>query len=108
GRLRPLAVTTATRLPVLPEISTVAEFVPGYEATAWIGFGVPKNTPVPIVERLNEAFNAAIADATIKARLAELGAIAMPHNSPEEFAKYIADDAAKWAKVIKASGIKPE
>jgi tripartite-type tricarboxylate transporter receptor subunit TctC len=108
GRLRSLAVTTATRLPVLPDISTVAEFVPGYEASAWIGFGVPKNTPIPIVERLNKEFNAAIADSTIKARLAGLGAIAMPHNSPQEFAKYIADDAAKWAKVIKASGIKPE
>jgi tripartite-type tricarboxylate transporter receptor subunit TctC len=108
GKLRPLAVTTATRLPVLPEVPALAEFVPGYEASAWIGFGAPKSTPAAIVERLNKEFNAAIADATIKARLAELGAMTMAPNSPAEFAKHIADDADKWAKVIKASGIKPE
>jgi len=82
--------------------------VPGYEASAWIGFGAPKNTPAEIVDILNKQFNAAIADPAIKARLADLGAMVMPPNSPAEFAKHIADDADKWAKVIKASGIKPE
>jgi tripartite-type tricarboxylate transporter receptor subunit TctC len=108
GKLRPLAVTTTTRLDVLPDVPVLADFVPGYEASAWIGFGVPRNTPAAIVERLNKEFNAAIADATIKARLADLGAMVMAANSPAEFAKHIADDAEKWAKVIKASGIKPE
>ncbi len=108
GKLRPLAVTTTTRLDVLPDVPVMADFLPGYEASAWIGFGVPKNTPVAIVDTLNKQFNAAISDATIKTRLAELGAMVMPPNSPAEFAKHIADDAEKWAKVIKASGIKPE
>lgn len=108
GKLRPLAVTTATRLDVLPDVPVMADFLPGYEASAWIGFGVPKNTPAAIIDTLNKAFNAAIADTAIKARLAELGAMVMPPNSPAEFAKHIAEDAEKWAKVIKASGIKPE
>jgi tripartite-type tricarboxylate transporter receptor subunit TctC len=108
GKLRPLAVTTTTRLDVLPDVPVMADFLPGYEASAWIGFGVPKNTPAAIIDTLNQAFNAAIADAAIKARLAELGAMVMPPNSPAEFAKHIAEDAEKWAKVIKASGIKPE
>ena len=108
GKLRPLAVTTTTRLDVLPDVPVMADFLPGYEASAWIGFGVPKNTPAAIIDTLNKAFNAAIADAAIKARLAELGAMVMPPNSPAEFAKHIAEDADKWAKVIKASGIKPE
>ena len=108
GKLRPLAVTPTTRLDVLPDVPVMADFLPGYEASAWIGFGVPKNTPAAIIDTLNKAFNAAIADAAIKARLAELGAMVMPPNSPAEFAKHIAEDAEKWAKVIKASGIKPE
>jgi tripartite-type tricarboxylate transporter receptor subunit TctC len=108
GKLQPLAVSTAKRIDVLPDIPTIAEFLPGYEATAWIGFGVPKNTPPAIIDTLNKAFNAALADPTIKARLADLGAVAMLPNTSAEFAKHIADDAAKWAKLIKAAGIKPE
>jgi tripartite-type tricarboxylate transporter receptor subunit TctC len=108
GSLRPLAVTTRERLDVLPDVPVVADFLPGYEASAWVGFGVPKNTPAAIIDTLNKEFNAALADATIKKRLAELGALAMPANSPAEFAKFIGADAEKWAKVIKASGIKPE
>src|SRR5215475_6369375 len=108
GKLRPLGVTTTTRLDVLPDVPVLADFVPGYEASAWIGFGVPKNTPATIIETLNREFNAAIADPAIKKRLAELGAVAMAPNTPVEFAKHIADDAEKWAKVIRASGIKPE
>jgi tripartite-type tricarboxylate transporter receptor subunit TctC len=108
GSLRPLAVTTKERLDVLPDVPVVADFLPGYEASAWVGFGVPKNTPAAIIDTLNKEFNAALADATIKKRLAELGALAMPANSPAEFAKFIGGDAEKWANVIKASGIKPE
>jgi tripartite-type tricarboxylate transporter receptor subunit TctC len=108
GKLKPLGVTTPTRLDVLPDVPAIADVVPGYEATAWIGFGVPKNTPGAIIELLNKEMNAAIADSTIKKRLADLGAMAMPANTPAEFAKHIASDAEKWAKVIKASGIKPE
>ena len=108
GKLRPLAVATTTRLDVLPDVPVLADFLPGYEASAWIGFGVPRNTPTAIIETLNKEFNAAIGDPTIKKRLAELGAVTMPPNTPAEFAKYMADDAEKWTKVIKASGIKPE
>jgi tripartite-type tricarboxylate transporter receptor subunit TctC len=108
GKLRPLAVTTATRSDVLPDVPVMGDFLPGYEASAWIGFGVPKNTPPAVIDTLNKAFNAALSDATVRARLADLGAMMMAPNSPTEFAKFIADDAAKWAKVIAASGIKPE
>jgi tripartite-type tricarboxylate transporter receptor subunit TctC len=108
GKLRPLAVTTATRLDVLPEVPVMADYLPGYEASAWVGFGMPRNTPAPIIEALNKVFNAALADPTIKTRLADLGALAMKPNTPAQFASFIAEDAAKWAKVIKASGIKPE
>jgi tripartite-type tricarboxylate transporter receptor subunit TctC len=108
GKLRPLAVTTATRLDVLPEVPVMADYLPGYEASAWVGFGVPRNTPTPIIDALNKVFNAAVADPTVKMRLADLGALAMMPNTPAQFAAFIADDAAKWAKVIKASGIKPE
>ena len=107
-KLRPLAVTTKARLDVLPNMPTVAEFLPGYEAVAWIGFGAPKNTPAAVIDTLNREFNAAIADPAIRQRLAELGAIPMAPNTPAEFAKYIAADAEKWAKLIKAAGIKPE
>jgi tripartite-type tricarboxylate transporter receptor subunit TctC len=108
GSLRPLAVTSTNRLDVLPGVPAIAEFLPDYEASGWIGFGAPKNTPAAIIDRLNKEINAAIADDTIKARLADLGGIVMALNSPAEFAKFIAENAAKWAQVIKAAGIKPE
>jgi tripartite-type tricarboxylate transporter receptor subunit TctC len=108
GKLRALAVTTTERLAALPDIPTVGDFVKGYEASAWIGVGVPKGTPADIIAVLNKELNAALGDATIKQRLAELGATAVAPNSPAEFAKFIADDAAKWSKVIKSAGIKPQ
>jgi tripartite-type tricarboxylate transporter receptor subunit TctC len=108
GKLRALAVTTKARLDVLPDVPPVGDFLPGYETSAWIGFGAPKNTPAEIVDLLNKEINAAIADPTIKRRLAELGALTMAPNTPAQFAKFMADDAEKWSKVIKASGIKPE
>ncbi|MBV9969068.1 MAG: tripartite tricarboxylate transporter substrate binding protein, partial [Xanthobacteraceae bacterium] len=108
GKLRPLAVTTARRLDVLPNVPVMADYLPGYEASAWVGFGVPRNTPSSIVDALNKVFGAATADPTVKMRLADLGALAMMPNTPAQFASFIAEDAAKWAKVIKASGIKPE
>jgi tripartite-type tricarboxylate transporter receptor subunit TctC len=108
GRLRPLGVTTLTRMDVLPDVPPIADVVPGYEASAWVGFGAPRNTPAAIVETLNAAFNEAVADPAIQARLAELGATPMRPNSPAEFARHVAADADKWARVIKASGIRPE
>ena len=84
----------------------MGEFLPGYEASAWYGVGVPKNTPAAIVDKLNEAINAGLADPTIKARLADLGGVPMPM-SPAEFGKFIADETEKWAKVVKFSGAKP-
>jgi tripartite-type tricarboxylate transporter receptor subunit TctC len=108
GTLRPFGVTTVGRMDVLPDVPPIADFVPGYEASAWVGFGAPRNTPAAVIDILNRAFNEAIAEPTIQVRLAELGAMAMPPNTPAEFAKHIAGDADKWARVIKASGIKPE
>ena len=106
GKLRALAVTTATRSDALPDIPTVGEFLPGYEASPWYGVGVPKNTPAEIVDKLNEAINAGLADPTIKARLADLDGLPIPM-SPAEFGKFIADETEKWAKVVKFSGAKP-
>jgi tripartite-type tricarboxylate transporter receptor subunit TctC len=108
GKLRGLAVTTAERIPDLPDLPTVGEFLKGYEASAWIGIGVPRATPSEIVALLNREINAAILDRTIQQRLKDIGAVVAAPNSPGEFARFIADDAAKWAKVIKAAGIKPE
>ncbi len=108
ARLRALAVTSTKRLDVLPRVPAVAEFLPGYEASGWIGFGAPKNTPAAIIDTLNKEINAAIADDKIRTRLAGLGGIVMAPNSPAQFAKFIAENAAKWAQVIKAAGIKPE
>jgi tripartite-type tricarboxylate transporter receptor subunit TctC len=105
GKLRALAVTTATRLETFPDTPTVADFVPGYEASQWYGVGVPKNTPAEIVDKVNQAINAGLADPTIKARLADLGGVPMPM-SPAEFGKFIADETEKWAKVVKFSGAK--
>jgi tripartite-type tricarboxylate transporter receptor subunit TctC len=107
GRLRALAVSTATRWDALPDIPTVSEFVPGYEASAWFGVGAPRNTPVEIIENLNKEINAALADPKMKARLADLGGVVLP-GSPAEFGKLIADETEKWAKVIKSAGIKAE
>jgi tripartite-type tricarboxylate transporter receptor subunit TctC len=107
GRLRPLAVTTATRLEVLPNIPTVGEFVPGYEAIVWQGIGAPRNTPPEIVDKLNKEINTALADPKMKARFADLGSKALP-GSPADFGKLIADETEKWGKVIRAAHIKPE
>jgi len=107
GKLRALAVTSATRLEVLPDIPTLGEFVPGFEASYWLGFGAPKNTPSAIIEKLHAAIGATLIDPKIKARFAELGATPLVL-SPAEFAKLIADDTDKWAKVIRTANIKPE
>jgi tripartite-type tricarboxylate transporter receptor subunit TctC len=107
GRVRALAVTTATRSDALPDIPTVGEFVAGYEASIWYGVGAPKDTPADIVEKLNKEINAGLADPKIKARLAELGGPGLAL-SPVEFGRLIADETEKWAKVIQAANIKPE
>jgi tripartite-type tricarboxylate transporter receptor subunit TctC len=107
GRLRALAVTAATRSDALPDIPTVAEFVPGYEASNWYGVGAPKATPAEIVEKLNKEVNAALADPNMKARLADLGGTALA-GSPADFGKLIADETEKWGKVIRAANIKAE
>ena len=107
GKLRPLAVTTSTRADALPDIPTVGEFVAGYEASAWFGVGAPKNTPSQIIDKLNEAINAGLADPNMKARLADLGGTVLP-GSPADFRKLIADETEKWGKVIKSAGIKPQ
>jgi tripartite-type tricarboxylate transporter receptor subunit TctC len=107
GKLRALAVTTATRSEALPDVPSVAEFVPGYEASQWYGIGAPKSTPAEAIERLNRETNAVLAEPRMKARLAELGA-AVLSGSPADFGKLIVDETAKWAKVVKISGAKPE
>jgi len=107
GKLRALAVTSAARSEALPDIPTMAETVPGYEASAWYGMGVPENTSAEIIGRLNKEIVAALADSTIKARLSDLGAVPMPM-TPGEFGKFIADETEKWGKVIRAAHIKPE
>jgi tripartite-type tricarboxylate transporter receptor subunit TctC len=107
GRLRALAVTTATRLPALPDIPTVGEFVPGYEVSGWLGIGAPKNTPAAIIDKLNKEINAGLADPKLKAQLADFATTVLP-GSPADFAKLIDEETAKWAKVIKFAGIKPE
>jgi tripartite-type tricarboxylate transporter receptor subunit TctC len=106
GKLRGLAVTTATRAEALPDILTVGDFVPGYEASNWYGVGAPKNTPAEIVDKLNREINAALADPKIKAKLADLGGTALA-GSAADFGKLIADETEKWAKVVKFSGAKP-
>ncbi len=104
-RVRPLAVTTATRSEMLPDLPTVGELVPGYEASSWSGVGAPRNTPADIVERLNTEIAAGLADLKLRARLADLGATAFP-SSPAAFGKHLAAETEKWAKVIKFAGIK--
>ena len=107
GKLRPLAVTTATRLEVLPDVQTVGEYVPGYEASGWYGIGAPKGTPAEIVNRLNREINAALFDPTMKARFADLGAAVLP-GSPADFGKLLADETEKWGKVVRTGNIKAE
>jgi len=107
GKLRALAVTSATRSEALPDVPVMADFIPGFEASAWYGLGAPKGTPAEVIDRLNRSVNAGLADATIKQRLAELGGAPMPL-SPAEFGKLIADDTEKWGKVIGAMKIRPD
>jgi tripartite-type tricarboxylate transporter receptor subunit TctC len=107
GKLRALAVTTATRSEALPDLPTVGDFVPGYEASGWYGLVAPKNTPAGIIDRLNKEINAAFADPKLKARFADLGATALAA-SPADFGKLIAEEIEKWAKVVKFSGARPE
>jgi tripartite-type tricarboxylate transporter receptor subunit TctC len=102
-KLRALAVTTDKRNPALPDVPTVADTVPGYEASAWFGIGAPKNTPPEIIAKLNKAVNDALADPKMKAKLADLGGIPMP-GTPADFGKVMADETAKWEKVVKFSG----
>ena len=106
-RVRALAVTTATRSQALPDIPTVADFIPGYEASSWFGIAAPKGTPAAIVDALNRETNAGLADPKIMERLADMGGMVLA-GSPADFGKLIADETAKWAKVIKAAGIKPQ
>ena len=107
GRLRALAVTTATRSDALPDIPTMGEFVAGYEASAWLGIGAPKATPVEIVDKLNKEINAALADPKLKAKLADLGSVPLSL-LPANFGNLIAAETEKWGKVIRAANIKPE
>jgi tripartite-type tricarboxylate transporter receptor subunit TctC len=107
GTLRALAVTTATRAEALPDVPTVAEFVPGYEASTWYGIGAPKNTPTETIDKLNKEINAGLADPKIKARLADLGGDVLVL-SPADFGKYIADETEKWGNVIRALNIKAD
>jgi tripartite-type tricarboxylate transporter receptor subunit TctC len=107
GMLRALAVTTVTRSELLPDIPTLSEFLPGYDASIWFGVGAPKGAPAEIVERLNKEINAGLADPTIKARLADLGGTVLA-GSPADFGKLMADETEKWGRVVKFAGIKPE
>jgi tripartite-type tricarboxylate transporter receptor subunit TctC len=107
GALRPLAVTGPARWPTLPDIPTVSEFVPGYVTESWYGAGVPRATPVGIIDKLNREINAGLANPKLQARLAELGTTPMP-GSPEDFARFLADETEKWGKVVKASGARAD
>jgi tripartite-type tricarboxylate transporter receptor subunit TctC len=107
GKVRVLAVTTTTRSEALPDVPAVAEFLPGYEASAWFGIGAPKATPPEIINRLNKKINAGLADPRIQARLADLGGMVLA-GSPADFGRLIADETTKWGDVVKLAGIKPE
>ena len=105
GKLRGLAVTSAMRSNVLPDLPTIGEHVPGYDVSAWYGVGAPKDTPVEIIDKLNKQINAGLADAKLQARIADLGGTVAPQ-SPAEFGGFIADETEKWARVIRAANIK--
>jgi tripartite-type tricarboxylate transporter receptor subunit TctC len=107
GKLRALAVTTAARSPALPDVPVVAEFVPGYEASAWFGIGVPKGTPAAIIERLNREINSGLADPKVRDKLVDLGGMLMG-GTPADFGKVVVEETEKWAKVVKFSGAKPD
>jgi tripartite-type tricarboxylate transporter receptor subunit TctC len=107
GKLRPLAVTTKERIAALPDIPSLADFLPGYEAEGWLGMGAPTGTPADVIATLNKQINAALADATIKERLSAIGVV-VRGGSPAEFGNFIASETAKWSKVIKDAGIKPD
>jgi tripartite-type tricarboxylate transporter receptor subunit TctC len=107
GKVRALAVTTANRLETMPDIATLGDFVPGYEASGWQGIGAPRSTPTDIVEKLNKEINAALADPRMKQRLLDLGGAPLPL-TPVAFGKLISDDTEKWAKVIRVANIKAE
>src|SRR5262249_27329447 len=107
GKLRALAVTTVTRLEALPDLPTMADFLPGFEVSGWAGLVAPKNAPLDIIKRLNGEINVALTDPEIKARFANLGSTVLP-GSPADFGKLIADETEKWAKVIRAANIKAE
>jgi len=107
GKLRPLAVTTATRSEVLPDIPTLGEFLPGYEASSWYGIGAPKATPREVIEKLNKEINAALADPKFRTQLAQLGGMVLP-GSPSDFRNLIAEETEKSGKVIRAAHIKAD
>jgi tripartite-type tricarboxylate transporter receptor subunit TctC len=107
GKLRPLAVTGATRSEALPDVPTIGEFVPGYEASLWLGLGAPRNTPTAVIERLNKEVNTGLADSTIRTRITDMGYAAFA-SSPVEFAQFIATETDKWGKVIRDANIKVE
>ena len=107
GRLRALGVTGTTSVEILPDLPPVAEFVPGYEASSWFGIGAPRNTPAEIIDKLNSEINAGLADPKIKARFVDMGGAALP-GSPADFGELIVDETEKWAKVIRATNIKPD
>jgi tripartite-type tricarboxylate transporter receptor subunit TctC len=107
GRLRALGLAALTRSPALPDLPTIGEFVPGYESSALHGVGAPRDTPVEIIDKLNQAFNAALAEPAIKARLADMGATVLT-GSPADFGRLMADETEKWAKVVRFAGIKQE
>ena len=106
GKLRALAVTTATRFDAMPELPTMSEFLPGFVVEGWVGMGAPKNTPSEIIEKLNKEIDAGLADPVMRKRIADLQLVPMPM-TPEGTGKYIASETEKWAKVIKFAGIKP-
>ena len=105
GELRPLAVTTSTRSEVLPDVRPLSDFVPGYEASIWFGVGAPRDTPAEIIDKLNKEINAGLADAKIKGRLADLGAVPTVMTQAE-FGRFVADEVEKWGKVVRAAHLR--